>query len=50
MDLLQELREPVHVPVLEEHLGFAHLVVRQLGCLQDLTTTGKGMGHILITN
>ena len=36
MDLFQKLIQLVHVPVLQEHLGLSHLVVLQLGRLEDL--------------
>ena len=35
MDPLQKLVQLVHMPVLQEHLGLPHLVVLQLGCLED---------------
>ena len=48
VDLLQQLGQPVHVPVLEEHLCLTHLEVGQLRRLQDLTAAGEGRGHIRI--
>ena len=48
VDLLQQLGQSVHVPVLEEHLRLAHLEVGQLRRLQDLTAAGEGRGHIRI--
>ena len=36
MDLFQKLIQLVHVPVLQKHLGLPHLVVLQLGRLEDL--------------